>query len=242
MRLSARLARRADLTRQPADSTTTYLVKLDTPIEATSKMQDLAGLLTIPQAIKGIGDSDTFKFFCLVDGKEKNVLLSKCEERKPLKSTFSTPKYAIKDLSPISVAPTLGDFGPTLPQFRADTSDHTFLPMQNQYPVWYFFYNALADSEFLKEKLGLSELPVLKPAYVNGGIARSWGGKYKALFDGSAADRVYGWAYEVASKEHEDILRHYETDRYEVVRCGICLTESGESFPGLTFRFMDLPD
>lgn len=172
--------------------------------------------------------------------KKRASVISKCEERKSLDPTLTRTKYAIKDLSPISMAPTLGNDA-TFLQFRADNSGHLFLPMHNQYPVWYFFCGTLTEPEFLKQKLGLSEMPVLRPALINGGIARSWGGRYKALFERSAGSRVDGWTYEVASKEDEDILRQYETDRYEMVRCGIFMTDNKESIPGLTFRFMYIP-
>lgn len=40
------------------------------------------------------------------------------------------------------------------------------------------------------------------------------------------------------SKEQEDALRAYETEKYEVVRCRIEM-EGGEVVMGCTFRFAD---
>ena len=45
-----------------------------------------------------------------------------------------------------------------------------------------------------------------------------------------------GSAYQVSSKEHEDALRIYETENYEVVRCMIAMAD--EVVHGLTFRFV----
>jgi hypothetical protein len=145
---------------------------------------------------------------------------------------------AEKCLSSCSLAPTLGsDIEPTLPQFRADTATQTFYPTQDQYPVLYFFYGTLADPEFLARKLDLPDCPILEPATISGGTLRIWGGKYKALVDGPTTATVSGWAYEVACKDHEDQLRFYETDQYEVVRCDIRMQSTGETVKGLTFRF-----
>jgi hypothetical protein len=83
----------------------------------------------------------------------------------------------------------------------------------------------------------LSDPPILNQASITGGIIKTSGGKYKALVDGPATAKANGWAYEVTSKEHEEQLQYYETDRYEVVRCDILMKRSGESVKGLTFRF-----
>jgi hypothetical protein len=45
------------------------------------------------------------------------------------------------------------------------------------------------------------------------------------FLDGPANGHVEGSAYLVEWKEHEDSLRSYETDNYEVVRCKILLEE-----------------
>ncbi|RAK90294.1 hypothetical protein BO79DRAFT_253711 [Aspergillus costaricaensis CBS 115574] len=155
-------------------------------------------------------------------------------------ATFVRINISPKDLSAHSIAPTLGsEIDPTLPQNRATGADEVFLPKQGQYPVWYFFYGDLTVPEILTERLGLDEMPVYRKAVVKGGILRTWGGgKYKALVDGDASARVEGWAYEVRSAEDEEMLRYYETDFYEVVRCDICMVDVGEVVKGLVFRFV----
>ena len=67
---------------------------------------------------------------------------------------------------------------------------------------------------------------------------KTWGGgKYNALIDDPCGNgRVLGSAYKVMSKEHEDFLRLYETDAYEVVRCDISIDTA--IVPGCTFRYI----
>ena len=114
--------------------------------------------------------------------------------------------------------------------------------LQDQYPVLYFFYGTLCSPKILGRQLGLKDsdpLPELVSAYVLGGKVLTWAGKYKALVDafGSTA-RVQGKAFVVEDREQEDALRFYETDKYEVVRCGIYVKEM--VLPGLAFRFCGL--
>lgn len=73
---------------------------------------------------------------------------------------------------------------------------------------------------------------------------RRWGGKYNALVDGSAGSVVHGSAYHVMSKEHEDALRAYETDVYEVVRCAISIASQTGCLEvkGCAFRFVGTVD
>lgn len=65
----------------------------------------------------------------------------------------------------------------------------------------------------------------------------TWGeGKYKALVDGPETSSMKGSAYLVMSEEHEDALRKYETEAYEVVRCVIEMNST--TVEGCTFRFV----
>ena len=115
------------------------------------------------------------------------------------------------------------------------------MPSQSQYPVWYFFYGTLADPHILGRVLNLPPThdgPTLIPAKVCGGKIKIWASKYKALVNGSKNDYVNGLAYQVCSEEQEDSLLFYETDKYEVARCEIFLTE-GRTVRGLTFRFVE---
>ncbi len=66
----------------------------------------------------------------------------------------------------------------------------------------------------------------------------TWGMKYRALVDTrSYNDAVHGHAYQVRSQEHDEALRIYETEKYEVVRCKIAIKD-GAVVSGLTFRFV----
>jgi AIG2-like family. len=218
-----------------------YLVKLKSPIDSPRKIQDIAATLQPPITVKGTGTSNNEATFCLISSAMKNKILSHLGSRGHL-LTFIRISMADKDLSDYCMEPMIGsDIDPTLPQHRARNDEHIFLPAQDQYPVWYFFYGTLADPGVLATKLSLLEHPVLRPATVTGGILTTWGGKYKGLIDGPASATVDGWAYQVMSKEHEEQLRYYETERYEVVRCEILMRDNGESVKGLTFRFLLLP-
>ena len=112
---------------------------------------------------------------------------------------------------------------------------------QDEYPVTYFFYGTLTDPDFLVQLLCLpeEEIPVLKPAHITHGILRTWRGKYKALVDGAPGDVVDGFAYEITTREREEAMRVYETEIYEVVRCGIFVEGEGGGWrKGLTSRFV----
>lgn len=72
--------------------------------------------------------------------------------------------------------PTLGKYS-TLPQNCSNNQDSVFHPAQDQYPVWYFFYGTLADSEFLAHLLGISdpsEMPILRSASIIDGAVKTW--------------------------------------------------------------------
>ncbi|PYI05374.1 hypothetical protein BO78DRAFT_447422 [Aspergillus sclerotiicarbonarius CBS 121057] len=222
------------------DQSSTFLVKLEGPLSTPTKVQELSGSLTTPilKEGEGIGETSTTNF-CLITGSMKLAILS------ALAGTLFSPTFIRVNLSPkhlsdYSIAPTLGhDVDPTLPQNRATDAEEIFLPTQNQYPVWYFFYGNLAVPEILAARLGLKEMPTFRKALVQGGFLKTWGGgKYKALIDGPASTSVDGWAYEVCSEEDEEMLRYYETDYYEVVRCDIHMQDTAEIVKGPVFKFI----
>ncbi|KAK5240470.1 hypothetical protein LTR40_011694 [Exophiala xenobiotica] len=115
-----------------------------------------------------------------------------------------------------------------LPQHRSDDTTFEPAPLPDQYPVWYFFYGTLADPDVLSQHLNLETAPSYIPAHVVGGQIRT------ALVDAPGTE-VYGSAFLVESRDQEDALRIYETDKYEVVRCHITM-QTGVVC-GLTFRF-----
>ncbi|XRM42976.1 hypothetical protein ABZX51_006187 [Aspergillus tubingensis] len=222
----------------PRDKNSTFLVKLEGPLSTPSQVQELSKSPTIPVLKEGVGETSTANF-CLITGAMKLNILSALAES-TFSATFVRINLSPKDLSAHSIAPILGsDIDPTLPQNRATDADEVFLPKQGQYPVWYFFYGDLTVPEILNERLGMKERSVYRKAVIKGGILRTWGGgKYKALVDGDASARAEGWAHEVGSEEDEEMLRYYETDFYEVVRCDICMMDVGEVVKGLVFRFV----
>ncbi|KAK5626388.1 hypothetical protein RRF57_002103 [Xylaria bambusicola] len=121
-----------------------------------------------------------------------------------------------------------------MPQFRLSPAEYTsFTPSQSQYPVCYFFYGTLADPKVLGRLLGTK--PLYKDATVYGGTLKTWGRKYKAMID-SPGGVVHGRASWVQNEYQEDILRAYETEKYEVVRCE--LYTGTAKIKGLTFRFI----
>jgi hypothetical protein len=142
---------------------------------------------------------------------------------------------AAKDLSSTSAYPTLG-IDTSMPQHRLSApEDPKCFPGQHEYPVWYFFHGTLADPEVLGRLLGI--VPSYRNAYVQEGMLKTWGGKYKALVD-NPGGVAYGSAFLVQDQEQEDILRCYETENYEVVRCNLII--ENEKVSALTFRFIEL--
>ncbi|KAK0724285.1 hypothetical protein B0H67DRAFT_640853 [Lasiosphaeris hirsuta] len=122
-------------------------------------------------------------------------------------------------------------------------SDSTLpLPMQDEYPVWYFFYGTLADLAVLRRLLhggdDNAEPLTYRPARITGGSLNKWGGKYLALVDAGGKSTVEGSGFLVLTKDQEDALRYYETDKYEAVRCKIRMLDDETTVGGLTFRFV----
>jgi hypothetical protein len=216
-----------------------YLFKMSDPI--TPRILASAAVRpSQPRIIEGEGE-DGIAEFCQISEldipKIKEWLVKTYPTVRPV---FAPINKARKALSPISAYPTLG-YDTTLPHHRPKSSAcFEYLPTQDQYPMWYFFYGTLADSSFLAELFGSSgEAPMLLPAVIYGGKLRTWGRKYNALIDNSLGSRVDGWAYEVVSQEQEDALCMYETAKYEVVRVDIGLhgDSGGRVVKGCTFRF-----
>ncbi|KAH7182350.1 uncharacterized protein B0J16DRAFT_400544 [Fusarium flagelliforme] len=146
---------------------------------------------------------------------------------------------ARKDLSSTSLYPTLG-LDTTLPQYRPEsdkTHRRTPRPSQNEYPVWYFFYDTLLDKAILARLFGSDFHAPFRVAKIRGGTVRTMG-KYNALVDDETGRNVVrGKAMRVQTREHEERLRAYETNVYEVVRCKIEVGQN-EFIKGLTFRFI----
>ena len=219
----------------------TYLILLQDVLDTPKKIQAAAKLPSPPHAVQASSETKTEdSVFCRIDGTIKQALEAwLSQQNSTFKPLFVRVSKAKKDLAATSIHPTLG-LESTLPQHRLSSSHKTFspTPLQDEYPVWYFFYGTLADSAILTRVLWLSETehPLLVPATISRGVVRKWRHKYNALVNGASTDHVHGSAYKVTTREREEALLLYETEMYEVVRCAIVM-ESG-TVEELTFRFV----
>ena len=233
-------------------SSASYLILLEGALSTPDIIQDIANISEPPKAIQATSEETNNATFCRIDGDTKQSIESWLSHQKStFRPTFVRLSKAKKDLAADSIYPTLGldstlphhqpdsspNFEPTLPQHRGSPTPATISPLRDEYPVWYFFYGTLADTNFLAHLLLLpaSEVPLLTPASISRGVIKIWQNKYKALVDGTETDCVHGSAYEVTSREREEALLFYETELYEVVRC--CIMMEGREVRGLTFRF-----
>ena len=220
------------------DDTAIFVFKLGGPLVKAECIREVGKLSTMPRILTGSGEEGDAQF-CRVDAGTKREIEEwlRNQYHGDYSPTFVRLSQAKKELSIMSAYPTLG-VDTMLPQHRARNVEDTFLPKQDQYPVWYFFYGTLGDPEILCRLLALSA-PSLRAATICGGVIKTWCGKYRALTDGARDSKVSGWAYQVSSWEHEDALRSYETAAYEVVRCRILMQDEGSVVEGCTFRFVD---
>ncbi|MCJ1377002.1 hypothetical protein MMC17_000092 [Xylographa soralifera] len=147
------------------------------PLDEPSTLQAAAHLPAPRRVLDGEGE-DGPAHFCVVDAAARRAIEAwLSEHHSPLRPTFIRHSLARKALCAASAAPTLG-IDATLPQHRPSTAT-PFLPAQDQFPVWYFFYGTLADPGVLAAqlRLGGEEAPVLRSARVRGGVLRRWGGE-----------------------------------------------------------------
>ncbi|KAF2802395.1 uncharacterized protein BDZ99DRAFT_468869 [Mytilinidion resinicola] len=224
-----------------------YLVKLEPPFSTPEELAVAANLgpNNTPSVEKATGDEGTARF-CRLSPHSKDVLVDWLNLKHPsYRPTFIRIGKASKELSSTSTYPSLG-VDTTLPQHRPNAWDASRpYPLQDEYPVWYFFYGTLADQDLLANLFGWSDvahkLPILYRASLKGGILKTWGGRYRAMID-SPGNLVEGFAYQVQSRDEEDALLVYETEKYEVVRCNIVLEVIAsvglkQLVKGCTFRY-----
>ena len=230
-----------------------YLIRMEGIMSTAKSIQDAADLLEPPQPIQGSSENADV-MFCKISGNAKSTIEAwLMRQSSPFKPTFIRLSKAQKDLDSTSIYPTLSREA-TLPQHRLSSETNlqsivpqnrnrscnpSVSPLQEEYPVWYFFYGSLVEPAILSQVLSLPYTkfpPIMTPARIYGGIIKSWGGKYKALVDGTDDDIVHGSAYQVQDRESEESLLLYETEKYEVVRCVI--KSADRDFSGLTFRFI----
>ena len=212
----------------------TYLLRLEPPLSDLQLVETLIGCQN-PLEVE-VDDDDPSVRFCRLTASQRGILLSKSSFHPTLIRLSLSSR---KDLDPDSKYPTLG-IESTLPQHRLQTAELA-LPSQDQYPVWYFFYGNLAVPSILSKRLQVPEDALeFHHAHISGGIMSSWGGKYRALMDGdcTSAATILGSGFLVKSREMEDTLRMYETDRYEVVRCRMTLADNEQEVDSCTFKFL----
>lgn len=215
-----------------------WIIKMEGPLSLNT-IRVAARLSDAPQISYSTdsGDGQGRDTFVTVNGIEKAHLLNWIDNHATgFQPTIVRSGKAGKQLDAHSIAPTLG-VDITLPQFRASSNTIDPSPLQDNYPVRYFFYGTLVDPKVLIKLLELPSgaAPILRPASITGGRIGTWGGKYKAMVDDFTGAVVHGHTYLVESKELEDALRFYETNNYDVVRCEISV--DGRTVSGLTFRF-----
>ncbi|KAI0517579.1 hypothetical protein F5B22DRAFT_654799 [Xylaria bambusicola] len=197
-----------------AASNQSYLLKLEGPLGSAEVVKRASRSKKDPAVYYGTDDDDKPAIFCKVDSLARSTILAYLSEiESRFQPTFIKYSIATKELSRTSAYPTLG-IDATMPQYRPSSTNDTILtPSQNQYPVCYFFYGTLADPTVLGRLLGIE--PVYKDATVYGGTLCMWGGKYKAMID-KPRGVAHGNAFWVQNQAQEEILRCYETDKYEV--------------------------
>lgn len=214
----------------------TFLVKLEGPLQTVEAVAQAANMSSIQETMMASDSSGQSSSFCKVNGLEKlaiETFLSESIIHSTFCPTFIRISVAHKELSVNSIYPTLG-IDSTMPQHRLQNHTDNPQPTQSEYPVCYFLYGTLAQTEVLSDLLGID--PVYHDAKISRGVLGSWG-NYKALLDDpSQRNTVHGKAFLVTCKEDEEALCLYETEAYEIVRCRIEIDEGG-FIDGLTFRW-----
>ena len=234
---SVTLTRKLDSLPKPNIARGTFIIKLEGPLDTAEKLQKIARLPKAPSIYEGHGEESADARFCEIDGVTRYRILCHFKQNPTqFRPTIVRLAKAAKRLCSASIAPTLGR-NATMPQNRPEDKV-IIVPLQDEHPVWYFFYGSLRGRGVLAGQISIERDRKLIPARIRGGRLRMWAGKYRALvddFDGRSS--VAGEAFLIESKEEEDALRFFETDNYEVVRCQIT-TDSGKVMNGLTFRFV----
>ncbi|KAM0743897.1 hypothetical protein ACQRIT_001211 [Beauveria bassiana] len=222
------------------DDTGMYLLRIEESLPTISTIQELLNTDKI-ELVSGTDDEGKSVQFAYLTAQMKQILINNLDLSDTIyfRPSFIRVSIAKKDISDDSRYPTLG-IDSTLPQYRAPSASSCFRPLQNEYPVRYFFYGTLADRAVLARVIGVSDADSIRyePAVLSKAILTMWAGKYRGVVDGGPDDKVQGVVYWVKSREEEEALRIYETAKYEVVRCGFHVGEEMDARMGLTFRLI----
>ncbi|KAG4274467.1 hypothetical protein FPRO04_09425 [Fusarium proliferatum] len=200
-----------------------FLIKLEGPLNSVQAVIQAADLWC-PSSTEVLAATDLSGRPCSffkINGMDKLAIEVWLKEYLHLgfRPTIIKDPYAQKDLAPTSLYPTLG-IDTTLPQFRPGPAA-TPRPLQNELPVWYFFYGTLTDPSFLSKLFGSNFQAEYHAATIRGGVLKTWGRHYALVDELSHTNFVHGKALLVETREQEERLRAYETNAYEVVRCNI---------------------
>ena len=125
----------------PERDATTFLLKLDGPLAGVMTVEEIIGLTSPPDVRLGQGEDGEARF-CRINHVGKTAIEHwTCMQHPTYRPTFIPVSIARKNLCVVSPNPVLGGLvDATLPQYRLNTSDQEWLPRQDQYPVWMFFY------------------------------------------------------------------------------------------------------
>ena len=147
-RSSGRTRDKAPLSTRPEWDQTTYLLKLDGPLAEVTTVEEVINLDSPPDVKLGQGEDGEARF-CRINSVGKTAVEHwTCIQYPTYRPTFIPVSMAGKLLSAVSPNPVLGGHvDATLPQYRLNTSDQEWLPRQDQYPVWMFFYGELSSSQ-----------------------------------------------------------------------------------------------
>ncbi|KAK8144593.1 hypothetical protein G3M48_005596 [Beauveria asiatica] len=223
-----------------ADDTAMYLLRIIEPLPTIGTLSELLNTDKI-EVVSGIDDEGKSVRFAYMTAQMKRQLINNLALSDTIyfRPSFIRVSVANKDISDNSRYPTLG-IDSTLPQYRAPSASSCFQPLQNEYPVRYFFYGTLADRTVLARVIGVPDADSIRyePGVLSRAVLTSWAGKYRGVVDGGPDDKVQGVVYWVQSREEEEALRIYETAKYEVVRCSVQVGEEIDVYMGLTFRLI----
>ncbi|TVY60538.1 hypothetical protein Focb16_v003711 [Fusarium oxysporum f. sp. cubense] len=212
-----------------------FLLKLEGPLDTTEALAQAAGISS-PNgcAISATDSSGKVGSFFKINAINKTTIEAYLRAKASLTTfvpTFIPCKQARKSLSPHSRHPTLG-IETTLPHRRLEHLHDEPRPAQNEYPVWYFVYGDLAEGDVLFDLLGCGRHS--RNSQVVGGILKRRGEDWVLLNDPNGIRCMPWLALLVETKGQEDMLRVYQTDTYEALRCTIGVW--GEAtVAGLTF-------
>ncbi|KAL9136085.1 MAG: hypothetical protein Q9175_002705 [Cornicularia normoerica] len=181
-----------------SQASATYLILLECVLSTPEKIQAAARSPEPPQTVQASSETGD-SVFCRIDEVHVQAHL-----RPPIKSE----ERSYNDINTSDTRNRV-DSSPAPIFLLADI----LLAASGRISCMVLFLRA-----FLTRLLSLPETehPLLVPANISRGIIKTWQDKYNALVDGASADCVHGLAHRVTTKEREEALLLYETEKYEI--------------------------